>query len=498
MRMSEGVALHQIVLDEEGRPANYRFVEVNPQFERFMGMPRERLVGKLADEVFEDGRPRHLDVYGKVALEGRPARLETYCPTLDRHYEVSVAPMGEGSFATILIDVTERQLQEQKLRESEWFLERSQIVGRLGSYRFHTASGMWVSSQALDELFGVDGDLRFTKDVAGWLSLVHPDDRDGMGRYFAEEVIGKGVPFDRRYRIRRWRDGQTRWVHGRGELEKDASGRVLQMIGTIQDITESVEQEQARRRLEQELHQSQKMESVGLLAGGVAHDFNNLLTVILGCTDQVLRRLGPQSEAQSLLLDVEQAAQRAAELTRQLLAFSRRQVLQPRALDLNAVVAGVSRMLRRMLGEHIELEIVTGWQVRPVFADPGQLDQIIVNLAVNARDAMPAGGTLTFETANVSLLAREAAPLELPPPATTSCSSSAIPVSGWTRPRAPACSSPFSRPRGRPAPVSDWRRSTASCARAAGRSSFPATRGRALRSRSTFRGPRTKRSAWLR
>jgi CheY-like chemotaxis protein len=144
------------------------------------------------------------------------------------------------------------------------------------------------------------------------------------------------------------------------------------------------------------------MESVGLLAGGVAHDFNNLLTVILGCTDEVAQQLGPSPEPQSLLSEVTQAAQRAAELTRQLLAFSRRQVLQPRALDLNMVLADVSRMLGRMLGENVKLELVLGGDVGMVFADPGQLQQIIVNLAVNARDAMPKGGTLTFETADAS------------------------------------------------------------------------------------------------
>jgi signal transduction histidine kinase len=144
------------------------------------------------------------------------------------------------------------------------------------------------------------------------------------------------------------------------------------------------------------------MESVGLLAGGVAHDFNNLLTVIFGCTDEVASRIGANREAQSLLAEVGHAAQRAAELTRQLLAFSRRQVLQPRVLDLNGVVGDVSRMLQRMLGEHVRLELALGADVGAIFADPGQLQQIIVNLAVNARDAMPNGGTLTFHTANLS------------------------------------------------------------------------------------------------
>jgi PAS domain S-box-containing protein len=519
MHMAEGVALHEIAVDGAGRPAGYRIIEVNSQYEAFMGVPRAQIIGKLPSEVFEPGDPRGLDLYSHLVVEGRPARLETHCPFSHRDFDVSVAPMGSGFFATIMVDVTERKRQERALREGEWFLQRSQVVGRLGSYRLDIPSGAWVSSQGLDDVFGIDAS--FSRDVSGWLTLVHPEDREVMGRYFAEEVVGKGKSFDHSYRIIRRNDGEERWVHGRGELEKDARGVPVVMIGTIQDITETVQREQAlrskseeldrifsltldmlciarpdghllrvnaawervmgwriselegselldlvheedlaatrnalrelaggkelidftnrcrckdgsyrffewrsvlaggviyagardvserqksqaeRQRLEQQLLQSQKMESVGLLAGGVAHDFNNLLTVILGCTDGIAERLGPNLEAQSLLSEVTQAAQRAAELTRQLLAFSRRQVLQPRVIDLNGAVADVGRMLRRMLGENVRLELILSADVGTVFADPGQLQQIIVNLAVNARDAMPKGGTLTFQTVNV-------------------------------------------------------------------------------------------------
>jgi PAS domain S-box-containing protein len=519
MHMAEGVALHEITLDGAGRPAGYRIVEVNPQYEGFMGKSRDELIGKLASEVFGPGDPRALDLYSQVLSGDRPARVETHCPFTDRHFEISVSPMGGGFFATIMVEVTERKRHEKALRESEWFLQRSQRVGKLGSYRFEVVAGTWVSSQGLDDVFGIDA--AFSRDVANWLGLVHPDDREMMSRYFADEVLGQRKPFDMRYRIIRHNDGEERWVHGRGELELDASGAPVVMIGTIQDITESVQREQAlrrtsdeldrifsltrdmlcvarpdghllrvnaawervlgwpveqlegsellaivheddvattreamhelatgkdlidftnrcrckdgthrfiewrsvlaggviyaaardvserqksqaeRQRLEQQLLQSQKMESVGLLAGGVAHDFNNLLTVILGSAGALGERIGPIDQQQALLSEVTSAAQRAADLTRQLLAFSRRQVLKPRALDLNNVVVDLSRMLGRMLGEDIQISLMLGAQVGAVFADPGQLHQIIVNLAVNARDAMPRGGTLTFETTDV-------------------------------------------------------------------------------------------------
>src|SRR4051794_4592011 len=218
MGMAEGVALHQVVCDGAGKPTNYRVVEVNTQYERVAGRKRDQLIGKLADQAYQEHEPPHLGVYGKVALEGQPARFEEYRAALGRHYEVSVAAMGSGYFSTVLTDVTDRRLQEAALREGESFLERSQIISRLGSYRFEVASGRWVSSRSLDDLFGIAPD--FEKDVAGWLGLVHPHDQESIGHYLTEEVIERGCTFDRRYRILRHSDGELRWVHARGELEK--------------------------------------------------------------------------------------------------------------------------------------------------------------------------------------------------------------------------------------------------------------------------------------
>jgi CheY-like chemotaxis protein len=162
-----------------------------------------------------------------------------------------------------------------------------------------------------------------------------------------------------------------------------------------------------QRRLEERVRQGQKLEAVGRLAGGVAHDFNNMLTAISGYTDLLLARADGDETLRGYARQIEQASQRAAGLTRQLLAFSRRQVLQPRVVDLNAVVEGTRDMITRLIGEHVRLETSLDPAAAPVLADVGQLEQVVVNLAVNARDAMPGGGSLLVETATVELAASE-------------------------------------------------------------------------------------------
>jgi len=192
------------------------------------------------------------------------------------------------------------------------------------------------------------------------------------------------------------RDGPAHVMVVNGQPIHDALGRKLGAVVVLQDVTE-------RRRLEEQFRQSQKMEAIGRLAGGVAHDFNNLLTAIIGYSQMLLSRLLPGDPACRDAEEIERAGMRAASLTRHLLAFSRQQVMQPRVLDLNAVLTDMDMMLRRLIGEDIDFLTVPGPGLGHVKADPGQIEQVIVNLAVNARDAMPRGGKLTMETANVTL-----------------------------------------------------------------------------------------------
>ena len=193
-----------------------------------------------------------------------------------------------------------------------------------------------------------------------------------------------------------WPDGTVRWLTGAGRMHLDGNGDPVRGVGISLDVTE-------RRTLEEQYQQAQKMEAIGRLAGGVAHDFNNLLTVILGYCELLLDDLDPDDPRQADMGEIKKAGERAAGLTRQLLAFSRKQIIEPTLLDLNVVVADMRAMLGRLIEEDVKVVLGLRPELAIVKADRGQVEQIVMNLAVNARDAMPDGGTLTIETANVDL-----------------------------------------------------------------------------------------------
>jgi len=230
---------------------------------------------------------------------------------------------------------------------------------------------------------------------------IHPGDHAAI---FAarREVFGKGVSVRVEYRFRH-KDGEWRHMESTGSPVRNHKGEVENIIAVSRDITQRRQAEELLREREQQLRQAQKMEAVGRLSGGIAHDFNNLLGVIIGYSESIEHRLSTEDPLRKDAREIRKAGERAAALTHQLLAFSRQQVLQPKVLDLNAVVTDMSEMLRRLIGVNIELNTQLEPQLGYVKADKGQIEQIIVNLAVNARDAMPDGGRLLIETSNAYL-----------------------------------------------------------------------------------------------
>jgi two-component system, cell cycle sensor histidine kinase and response regulator CckA len=241
-------------------------------------------------------------------------------------------------------------------------------------------------------------------DPTFWWNHLNPDDHKIA---LQEDSWEEGLPLEAEYRMRR-KDGREVWLRDEMVIVRDpATGKRLTR-GLLIDITE-------RRHLEDQLRSAQQLEAVGRLAGGVAHDFNNILSIIMGHGELLLASAANDPQARSSLEQIRRAADRAASLTQQLLAFSRKQVLQPKVLDLNEAVADVQKMLARVIGEDIELIASLHPSLMTVKADPGQIEQVLMNLAVNARDAMPEGGRLIMETSNVELNAEQARDLELKP-----------------------------------------------------------------------------------
>jgi PAS domain S-box-containing protein len=287
-----------------------------------------------------------------------------------------------------------------QLRDSEERFRAMFESAAIGTGVIDLEGGIVTSNRALEQIVGYEKDELVRVSA---FELTHPDDRSRELELFGELTAGKREEYRLEKRVLA-KSGQVVWAHHTVSLVRDAFTKPKFAIAMLEDITPRKEAEEERVRLESQLRQAQKMEAVGQLAGGVAHDFNNLLTAIRGYSEFALTRVGDGNPGlQKDIEEISKSADRASSLTRQLLAFSRKQLLQPRILQLNDVVGEVDTMLRRLIGEDIEVVTVFGRTLGRVKADPGQIEQVLVNLVVNARDAMPEGGKLTIETSNVDV-----------------------------------------------------------------------------------------------
>jgi len=298
---------------------------------------------------------------------------------------------------SLLAEVEERKRAEESLRSSSDTLQALVNSSPLAIVTFDKDGNIGMWNPAAERMFGWKAE-----EAVGRPHPIVPEDKRGEFREFREVALGGGTFTGRELRRLR-KDGSYIDISVSTAPLRDAAGSITSVMSIITDITGRKQAEEDRERLQDQLQQAMKMEAVGRLAGGVAHDFNNLLTVITGYGDLLLQKVGKGSPMRGELEEIKRAGDRAASLTQQLLAFSRKQIIEPKVAHLDRLVAEVHAMLARLIGEDVALQIITCKAPGSVKVDPGQFQQILMNLAVNARDAMPGGGKITVETANVEL-----------------------------------------------------------------------------------------------
>ena len=310
------------------------------------------------------------------------------------------AKLAEASQHALALEITEREKTEKALRISE---ERFQLIitgSDEGVWDWDIIADKDWWSPRFYSLLGYRNE-EITASSQQFAQMIHPDERDAV-QQVAVKHIEERTAYVLEYRMLT-KSGEYRWFHGRGQAIWDHDGRPVRMLGTLRDINERKQAEQRHQKLEQQLFQSQKIEAVGQLTGGIAHDFNNLLAVIIGNLELLTSKLVVDAKQHSYIQNALHSAQRGASLTQRLLTFSRKQMLKSEIVDLGEQVRHMEEMLQRTLGEIIEIDILCAedlWQCR---TDKSQLESVLLNLAINARDAMPGGGRITLETSNARL-----------------------------------------------------------------------------------------------
>ncbi|MBI5100257.1 MAG: PAS domain S-box protein [Nitrospirae bacterium] len=377
--MLEGYAYCKMLYDGD-RPYDFVYLHVNKAFEGLTGL--KNVLGKKASEVIpgiQESDPELFTIYGRVALTGNPERFEMYVASMGSWFSIAAYSSEREHFVTVFDNITERKRTEEALRTSEHQYRQLVDNALVGIYRATTEGKFLYVNDALARIFECDDTdemlklpvgMRYKKpeDRAAFLSILK---ERGSVPYYEMEVPTKS-----------------------GKLKTIVISAVIEdefITGMVTDITE-------RKHLEAQLRHAQKMEAVGTLAGGIAHDFNNLLNVIMGFGAMVMEKLAPDSPLKEHMNEVLMAAGKAANLTGRLLVFSRKQVVAVKSVNINELIDDIRKMLVRLIGEDVDFQVKLAEAPLMVMADAGQIEQVLMNLASNARDAMPAGGSLTIGT----------------------------------------------------------------------------------------------------
>jgi two-component system, cell cycle sensor histidine kinase and response regulator CckA len=384
------------------------YLACNKIFERLFGAREEDIIGKtdydfvdreLADlfraydkKAIAAGKPSSNEEGVTFSDDGRRVLLETIKTPMYDDRGTLIGVLGIGR------DITERKRNEEALQNYAFLMKEMGRAAKIGGWEFDAATGKGTWTEEVAQIHEVDP--KEPTNVETGISFYTDESKEKITQAI-KNAVESGKPYSLELELITAK-GNHKWVKTIGQPFVE-NNKVIKVRGSFQDITERKQADTEREKLQMQLTQAQKMESVGRLAGGVAHDFNNMLGVILGYSELALEQTEENQSLQSSLKEIQMAAQRSADLTRQLLAFARKQTVVPKVLDLNTVVEGMLSMLRRLIGEDIDLVWLPGKKPGLIKIDPSQIDQILANLCVNARDAISDNGKVTVETDNVDI-----------------------------------------------------------------------------------------------